>query len=643
MPGDLFAHVAFVGIIVQGASALLLALLLLALRRIAGHRPYLRDWSAAFLALAVALAALFARYLASESFRLGSNDFANAREPLPRALYVVYQTGKFAFFAGILTGAARFAERTLPVSRLLLAALLIPYAAVSVLATADLPTVVAWQTPVAIGASAGSSLLLLRAPPERRSFGTRLTGGMCALLAALWILYAYGFGESSSANRPLQSFVLAILRHNSFIDVVLQSVLAFGMVIALFQDLEREADLARAERARLQARLAESRHLESLGVVVSGVAHELNNPLTAILGYSEELLETIGGRGDRAAAARVIHEQALRCRSIVRDLLDFARPRASTLKLVSPRALVERVARGFAPALRRAGVELSLSVATDVPAIAADPNRLEQVLANLIDNAIDASPPGGRVLVAASRRADQCELVVADEGPGVPAELAQRIFEPFFTTKEPGRGTGLGLAVSRRIVTAHGGTIRVDGRADGRSGASFTVLLPARAQPQPAKPLPEPAKAPGPRVRPRAEAGPTPPSRVLVVDDEASVRTLLRRRLEQHGFEVVEAKDGRDALEKVRSAQPPFDAAITDLKMRGMSGYELHEQLAREAPALARNTVAITGDLLAPEVARFSVASGCPVFDKPLDLERLVGRVAELAGREIGRAVAGSA
>ncbi len=638
MPGEPFIHVAFVGIVVQGASALLLALLFLALRRLAADRPYLRDWSVAFAALAIAIAALFVRYLASENYRPGASDFANARAPLTRALYFLYQAGKVAFFAGLLTGAARFAGRRLPLRHAAIAALVVAYAAVSVLANDDLETIVAWQTPAAIATSAAAALLLLRAPLERRSLGTRLTAATCLLLALLWTAYADAFGSSPSSDHVLGRILNAIRSHNSFIDVVLQSVLGLGMVITLFQDLEREADAARAERARLERRLAESHHLESLGVLVSAVAHELNNPLTAILGFSEELAREPERDGESAAAVRVIHEQSLRCRSIVTDLLAFSRPRRRARARIAPGELVERVVRGFVPALRRARVELSVDVERGLPEIDADAIAIEQVLVNLVDNAIDASPQGGVIGVAARRCGEGCELIVEDEGPGVAPAVAERLFEPFFTTKEPGEGTGLGLAVSRRIVTSHGGTIRVEGRRDGRRGARFCVVLPAAVEVRPA-PTPGVDRTPTTTTRARAAA----PPRILVVDDEAPVRALLRRRLTQQGFGVVEAQDGGDALDQVRRSEVPFDAVITDLKMRGVSGYALVEQLSREAPSLARRTVVITGDLLAPEVARFAAESGCELFEKPLDLERLVGRVALLAGVEISRSVAGPA
>ena len=642
MAGDPFAHVVFVGIIVQGASALLLALLFFALRRLARHRAYLLDWSVAYAGLAVAIAALFVRYLASEGFRPGGGDFANVGHPLTQTLYLIYQAGKLTFFAGLATGAARFAGRSLPIRAGWLGALILAGAVASVVVHDALVPILVWQAPAAVLSSAAAALLLFRIPRERRSFGSMLTASTCLLLIPLWAAYAWGFGGSPSPDHAPGRALIALCGHNSFVDVVIQSVLGLGMVIALFQDLEREGDAARAERAQLQARLEESRRLEALGVVVSGVAHELNNPLTAILGFSEELAAESDRGEEIDSAVQVIHEQALRCRSIVRDLLTFARPRPPVREPVAIAALVDRVVRGFAPALRRAGVRIEVGVASDLPPIQAEGAALEQMLANLVDNAIDASRPGGIIAVAARGRDDGCELVVEDEGAGIPAPLAERVFEPFFTTKVPGQGTGLGLAVSHRIVASHGGTIGIEARADGRSGARFVVHLPAHAtDARPAEPGAARAAAPRARPGPAAASGLTP--RILVVDDEATVRALLRRRLEQHGWIVVEASDGADALERVRRAESPFDAVILDLKMRGVSGYALHEQLGQEAPGLARRTVAITGDVLAPDVARFAAASGCEVLEKPLDLDRLMGRVAALCGREIGRSVAGRA
>jgi len=501
---------------------------------------------------------------------------------------------------------------------------------------------VLWQTPIAIATAAAAGWLLVTIPVDRRTLGTRLTAFTCLALSALWIVYAIGFSRDTTPPGVIGRFVMTARSYGTFIDLVMQLVLALGMLVALFQDLVREAEASRSERAELHARLAETRHLESLGVVVSGVAHELNNPLTAILGYSEELVDTarFDRLGDESTApARVIHEQAQRCRSIVRDLLAFARPRPPARDPVHAGPLVERVVRGFTPKLRRARVEVEVAIAPDLPVLLAEASSLEQVLANLVDNAIDASPPDTAIRVEATRRGRQCELVVEDHGPGVPAELARRVFEPFFTTKGPKHGTGLGLAVSRRIVTTHGGSIRVEPRADGTPGSRFVVLLPPDSAAHRAA-VPTPAPAPAAATTSATNGHSAAPLRVLVVDDEASVRTLLRRRFEQHGWNVVEAL-GSEAV--AASHAWHCDVAVVDLRTRGVSGLDLYDQLVSAAPSLSRRTIAVVSDLLSPEATNFAASTRCPVFDKPLDLERLVTCVASLAGREITRPVAESA
>src|SRR5262245_44214122 len=180
VPGELFSHVAFVGVVVQGAVALLLAILFLALRRLASHRPYLRDWSVAFVGLALAIASVFVRSLATDV-------------EWTRLLYVLYQATKLVFFVCVLSGALRFAGRRLALPRPALAAILLAYAAITVYARRDLNGVVLWQTPVAIAASLVAGAWMLRLPAERRSLGTRMTGWACLAFALLWSVYAVAF------------------------------------------------------------------------------------------------------------------------------------------------------------------------------------------------------------------------------------------------------------------------------------------------------------------------------------------------------------------------------------------------------------------------------------------------------------------
>jgi CheY-like chemotaxis protein len=334
----------------------------------------------------------------------------------------------------------------------------------------------------------------------------------------------------------------------------------------------------------------------------------------------------------------VIHEQAERCRAIVRDLLTFARSRTTERVAVDAGELVARVVRGFDPELRRRALDFEIETDAALPNVFAEPPALEQVFANLIANAIHASPDGGRIRVAARPVAANVEFSIEDEGAGVPRELRDRIFEPFFTTKAPGHGTGLGLSVTHGIVAAHGGTIRCEDRLDGRRGARFVVVLPVRAPAAKRRAITDvfPAAALAAVAASATPPRPARPLRVLIADDEESVRRLLVRRLTQKGFETFEAATGRGAREQI-AAHPDLDVVVTDLKMPEGSGIELIDWLARHDPTLLTRSIVITGDAQSHDVAQFAARVRCKIFEKPLDFDEIVAKVEALAA---GRAAA---
>jgi signal transduction histidine kinase/ActR/RegA family two-component response regulator len=460
----------------------------------------------------------------------------------------------------------------------------------------------------------------------------------------IWAGYAWSFFIRDDATANVPDFLQTLRTYNSFIDVLLQTTLALAMIITIFLDLEREAEVARHERLRMQERLAHSQKLEALGGVVSGVAHELNNPLTAILGFSEEM-RRLHPEGDAAECARVVHEQAERCRAIVRDLLTFARSRAAERVAVDTSELIARVVRGFDPEMRRRALDFELESDASLPSLLAEPAALEQVFANLIANAIHASPDGGRIRVSARPAGRSAEFWIEDEGPGVPRTLRDRIFEPFFTTKAPGQGTGLGLSVTHGIVMAHGGTIRCDDRADGRPGARFVVALPVEGPDAKTKtkrlsksdlaaaasPTPPGSQAASASSAPAATPASPRPPRVLVADDEESVRRLLVRRVKQRGFEAIEASSGRTALQQIAD-HPDLDVIVTDLKMPDTSGFELLEWLSAHLSGLLERTIVISGDVQSAAVAKVTRRFRCSIFEKPLDLDAVVAKIEALAG-----------
>ncbi len=236
--------------------------------------------------------------------------------------------------------------------------------------------------------------------------------------------------------------------------------------------------------------LGQTERLASVGQVIAGVAHELNNPLSAILLFAEDLLQ-IERPGDEAEALTIIVQQARRSRAIVRDLLSFVRSREVTRVPICPRALLERISRTLRPQTDEMGVAFHVEVSA-IDQIYVDHAGIEQVVTNLVMNAAQATGAGGNVWMRCYADASDYVMEVIDDGPGLSPDVQAHMFEPFFTTKPIGQGTGLGLSVSVGIVQQHGGMITAANR-DPRegSGARFIVRLPSPAQAHPIDPSEE--------------------------------------------------------------------------------------------------------------------------------------------------------
>ena len=378
---------------------------------------------------------------------------------------------------------------------------------------------------------------------------------------------------------------------------------------------------AEQERERLQSEVAQHARLETIGRMVSGVAHELNNPLTAILAFGQDLLGQARTPAD-AEALDTIVQQSQRCRMIVQDLLTFARSKRDDRQPIDPGELIWRVHPALLRQAESQGVRLEVAIADNLPGLEVNPSALEQVLTNLAVNAFQAVGPGGEVTISAQLQDEWLALIVEDNGPGLPDDVLPRLFEPFFTTKTTGKGTGLGLSVSHAIIEQHGGTLRAANRSGpGMRGARFTALLPFIDR----------------RSVPRAATRELPPAttkgaerRVLVIDDEAPIRIAIRRYLERRGWRVEEACDGLEALELLgltgagaTSRTDRYDAIITDLKMPGITGIELHDRLAASDPAGLLKLVLITGDTASSEVADFVTRLRQPLVQKPFDMRAL--------------------
>lgn len=407
--------------------------------------------------------------------------------------------------------------------------------------------------------------------------------------------------------------------------------------------------LAERERDLLRTRLEESRRAEALGRLVSGVAHEINNPLAAILTFAEQLRSEARSSAD-AIALEAIHSQAMRSRAIVRDLIAFARPRTQRpVTAVRPGPLLDTTLRSLLPHLMSLGVEFIADVRADQAWIAADALAIEQLVTNLVLNAAQAAGIGGRVTVRAAAAESQFSMVVEDSGPGIADEALTHLYEPFFTTKAVGEGTGLGLFVARGIVQQHGGTIRAENRAAPERGARFVVEIPLVPAPGAAQDAMAGAGVAASEARRSAETPvrtsggtpvladaasgtspvPRPGGRVLLIDDEAPIRQSLRRFFTRRGWDVMDVSEGGQALKALHDAGPSaFTMVLCDIRMPGMGGAELHARLATEMPELLDRMVLVSGDVVSPETAEFVASTKCRLLEKPFEL-RVLGVLAD--------------
>ena len=379
-----------------------------------------------------------------------------------------------------------------------------------------------------------------------------------------------------------------------------------SLALVIFADIT-EMKRAEEEIARQREALHQADKISALGSLLAGVAHELNNPLSIVVGRSV-MLEDSNLEPKVASAVASIRTAAERCAKIVKTFLAMARKQEPIRVPVRIDRLITSALDLLAYGLDSTGIQVTTHVPPDLPQTTADPDQLAQVFSNLITNAQQAMIGWGGprelvICVEHDPRQGQLRIIVSDTGPGIAEEVRARIFDPFFTTKRDGSGTGIGLAVCRGIVEAHDGTITV-GSAPG-GGASFVVTLPIAATLD--------ATQPDDTLAPAAVAGPA--GRILVVDDEEGIRAMLADILIADGHVVEQAVDGREALERLREAD--YDLVISDLIMPRLDGPGLYEELFRRDPKMARHLVFITGDTLSAAAREFLQRVDRPAIEKP--------------------------
>ncbi|MGA2159279.1 MAG: PAS domain S-box protein [Dehalococcoidia bacterium] len=376
------------------------------------------------------------------------------------------------------------------------------------------------------------------------------------------------------------------------------------------------------DRMKMEQQLLMAGKLASIGELAAGVAHEINNPLTAIMGYAQLL----AARDDIPEHIKLdldrIFNQSQRAARIVQNLLTFARSYALEKKIIDINELILKSLELRSYEHKVGNIEIVVDLQSGLPGISADENQLQQVMLNIIINAehaITSKKREGKIKVTTGLEDNMVKITVADDGPGIPREMLERLFDPFFTTKEVGQGTGLGLSVCHGIVTKHGGRIYAES-VEGQ-GAVFIIQLPASREGK--------TKDQGSLVESGKDSAKLKASKkILVVDDEMVIRDILVRILSDKGYKVESAASGAEGLEKIVNTQ--YDVYLLDIKMPGVDGRDMYEAINEKFPQFIDRVIFITGDTITRSTLDFLEITGRKYLSKPLDFSRLANTIEEV-------------
>jgi two-component system NtrC family sensor kinase len=382
-----------------------------------------------------------------------------------------------------------------------------------------------------------------------------------------------------------------------------------------------------SRRRELEKQLRQIEKLSTIGKLVAGVAHELNNPLTSIIGYTNLLQESnldAAQQGD----LKVIARQAERARLIVRDLLTFARNIDLQTEPVDVNEVLQSSLRLVTPQLHENLIQVITRFDFGLPPVMADPHRLEQVFVNLMTNAVQELselPYERRITLESSLTETNVQVSLADNGPGIPEQNLSRIFDPFFSTKKVGEGTGLGLSICFGIISQHQGRIWAENQSGG--GTIFYIQLPLSgdATLSPGYNDAQKAMASSP---PLPDEVPPPLRRILVVDDELHLLGLLERILHQPGYTIDTMPNGQSALHRLLEQE--YDLIISDVLMPDMSGIELFQQVTARQPHYAGKFIFITGNTIDTELQNFLAREKLVWLAKPFLPDEIKAAVGQL-------------
>jgi two-component system NtrC family sensor kinase len=399
-----------------------------------------------------------------------------------------------------------------------------------------------------------------------------------------------------------------------------------GAVAVAFNDMTGNLQASRADLEQAvgtlkttQAQLIQSEKLSAVGQFVAGVAHELNNPLTSVIGFSELLQATSTDARQRDHLNHIVRN-ATRCHKIVHSLLGFSRQHEPERKLVQLQEVADAVIEIVAYDMRVNNIALERDYAAGLPPLLGDLHQLQQVVLNIVSNArqaLETFRRDGRITLRTGATGDLVWLRIRDNGPGISPENLKKIFDPFFTTKPQGKGTGLGLSLSYGIVQEHRGSIRAESQPG--VGTEFILEFPA-AKPSDGQPL---------LFRPDSQPPmPAKPAslRILAVDDEESILQLVHEILSSEGHRVELAGGGEAALRLILAND--YDVIVSDWKMPGLSGIGLYEELLQRKPDAARRMLFMTGDVIKDSFQTFLKQHARTCLPKPFALREFHAAVA---------------
>jgi PAS domain S-box-containing protein len=408
--------------------------------------------------------------------------------------------------------------------------------------------------------------------------------------------------RKDGSKRHLQAYRKKVLW-----DGKLRSQILYNDVTALKQ--------AEEERQKLEDQAQVASRLAVVGEMAAGVAHEINNPLTGVLGFSQMLLEKPNIPDDIKAELKLIVDGSQRVADIVKRLLTFARQTKPVKTVTDINSLIDNTLKLREYVFKTANINLVTRFDPELPWSVVDAGQLQQVFLNLIVNAEQAMKTAhgrGTLTVTTETKGKDIILSFQDDGPGIKPENLKRLFEPFFTTKAPGEGTGLGLSLSRSIILEHDGRMSV--KSEFGHGANFIIELPV------VESLPSGTDAPENTAKSPTVAA--QPGSILVVDDEPGVRILLERVFIQMGHKVDTVADAESALTKLDNGSV-YDVILTDVRMPGISGIELYAHILEKMPAMEDKIIFITGDVMGADIKDFLMQNNLSYFAKPFDIEAL--------------------